>query len=179
MNKCKIEGCNNQSKGYGLCNSHYMRLYRYGNPLYEPQHHKTNSPEYTTWRAMINRCEREDHKNYKHYGGRGIIVCHRWRDSFKMFYSDMGPKPFRGAQIDRINNDGNYEPRNCRWVTCTENNRRSSKIKLSLGIAREIRRNYKNSDMSQSAFAKLYNTDQSTISRIIHKKLWREDGTAN
>lgn len=72
---------------------------------------------------MRSRCYDVNHKKYPLYGGRGIVVCDRWRYSFLNFYEDMGPKPTPKHQIDRIDNDGNYEPSNCRWVTNKENNR--------------------------------------------------------
>lgn len=91
-------------------------------------HGLTNTPTYYTWRSMKHRCMKQDNHNYKGYGGRGIIICERWLN-FKNFLEDMGPKP-EGMQIDRINNDGNYEPGNCRWVTPKENsnNRRKRLI---------------------------------------------------
>lgn len=84
-------------------------------------HGMTNSNEYYVWCGMKSRCFNENNKSYKNYGGRGITVCDRWRDSFENFYKDMGPRPSSTHQIDRINNDGNYEPDNCKWRTPSEN----------------------------------------------------------
>lgn len=93
-------------------------------------------PEYYVWRTMTARCSNENHKKYKNYGGRGITVCRRWKDSFISFFSDMGERPTKKHQIDRINNDWGYwcgkcpdcrqreiVECNCRWVTPKENMR--------------------------------------------------------
>jgi len=78
-----------------------------------------SSPTFKSWESMKQRCFNSKNHKYPIYGGRGIKVCDRWKDSFKNFLDDMGERP-KGKTLDRINPDGNYEPLNCRWATNLE-----------------------------------------------------------
>jgi hypothetical protein len=109
---------------------------RENNRRYCLRHGRRHSPLYYRWRGMILRCHNPQNPQYARYGGRGIEVCKRWRDSFENFLKDMGDpvgeRRTRDLQIDRIDNDRGYEPGNCRWVTSRENqNNRGNNVRIT------------------------------------------------
>lgn len=114
-------------------------------------HGMSYKAEYRSWRGMKNRCYKKNVSEYENYGGRGIAVCDRWLESFENFYEDMGNKPTSKHTLDRIDNNGNYCPENCRWANYTEqaNNNRHNRIvtidgksKLVADWAREMKVNF-------------------------------------
>lgn len=122
---------------------------------------------YKRWRSLRNRCEQKNNPAYRWYGAKGIVVCERWK-SFENFYADMGDPPTPAHQIDRINNNGNYEPNNCRWVTALENmhNTRANVIVEVNGMK-----------MCWSEACRKINVSQTSAARKKRKSLWSHQTT--
>lgn len=94
------------------------------------RHGRSGTTMHIIWSGMKSRCYNKNEPAYKNYGGRGIRMCDRWRNSFEAFLEDVGERPGPEYSIDRIDNDGNYEPGNVRWVTDKQqaNNKRNNRI---------------------------------------------------
>lgn len=115
-------------------------------------HSKSHDQTYAIWNAMIQRCHNPKHASYDRYGGRGIIVCDRWRQSYDAFLDDVGERPSTLHSIDRIDNAGNYEPGNVRWATSLQQSRntRRSIVVFYQGQRMSLREAY---DMANSPVA--------------------------
>jgi len=136
------------------------------------KHGESHTKLHKVWSSMKKRCLNLNDKGYKNYGGRGIAVCNEWLEfiPFRDWAVNNGYK--EGLQINRINNDGNYEPSNCNWISHKENGRNTRRCKIDEKIANEIRDLYKTGNCTQEQLGKKYNLRQGTITKIINKKLW-------
>ncbi len=129
------------------------------------KHGKCATPEYTVWVNLRRRCNEPGHPSFARYGGRGIKMCAEWM-SFKRFFSDVGPRPSSLHSIDRINNEGNYEPGNVRWATQSQqmsNTRATHFIEID-GIRQTV-----------TEWAKQKGIAQSTISHRIARGMSETD----
>lgn len=136
------------------------------------RHGYSRHPIYKLWNDMKRRCYNEKRDNYPRYGGRGITVCNRWLDSFPNFLADMSERP-EGTSLDRIDNNGNYEPSNCKWKTCAEQTRNSSSAKLTEQSVRDIKR-LSMQGVKDVVLSKLNNVAVSTIRDIRVGNTWRD-----
>lgn len=137
-------------------------------------HNLSRHPLYRVWKSMRRRCNCPKVEFYPRYGGRGIKVCEEWAKDFKPFYDWCMANGYeRGLQIDRIDNDGNYEPGNCRFVTRTENMRNCSQTKIDFNTAQEIR-NAKLliPELTEKEIALAYSISKSNVNQILLNKIW-------
>lgn len=209
MTDCIVTDCHGAVLARGYCGRHYQRWLKYGDAQApRPPHRdmsgsnnsrwgggKTKHYLYEVYAEIIARCERPTHKRWDSYGGRGIKVCDRWRHDFWAFVEDMGPRP-EGVgptgrslySIERVDNDGNYEPSNCKWATSSEQmkNRRpeaysglrmrtpqslASGAKLTEHEVLEIRRRLANGEV-RADLAVEYAVGATTIHNIATGRTW-------
>lgn len=134
-------------------------------------HGLTKHSLFGRWKNITQRCNNKNNAAHKSYGGRGIAICDEWKNDFKAFYDWCMANGYeKGLQIDRINNNGNYEPSNCRFVTAKENTRNSRQTKLDANQVFHIRLLCK--QMPQKTVREMYGISASQISKIIQKQCW-------
>lgn len=146
------------------------------NGRYEKTHGMKNHPLYQTWRGMLNRCYKENRWDFKYYGGRGIVVCDEWHNvhNFIEWAENNGWE--NGLTIDRIDNNGNYEPLNCRFASHLSQMRNSRQSKISIEIARSIRKecNARN-NLEYQRLGEKYGISISTVGMIVRNQLWKDE----
>ena len=129
---------------------------------------------YDVWQKLKQRCFDPKDEAYKYYGGRGITVCEEWRGNFHTFYEWAKNKHREGLTIDRVNNDGNYEPSNCRFTTRKENMRNCSATKLNIKQVKEIKKLLQDNKLSQRKIGLMFKVDNTAISKIKIGKTWAD-----
>lgn len=143
-------------------------------------HGHSGTPTHGCWMAMRQRCINPNANGYAHYGARGIAVCDRWLESFENFLADMGERPSLRHSIDRYpNNDGNYEPGNCRWATKTEQMRNTRATKLTHQLVQEIHGRREHGEAVKSIAHRL-GLHQGSVYNVLAGATWRDqkDGYA-
>lgn len=139
-------------------------------------HGLSKHPLYGIWRGIRNRCHNPNVSCFHRYGGRGITICKEWDNDFKVFYDfaiNNGWK--KGLNIDRKDNDGNYTPSNCRFVTSTINNRNTSSNVLNPNKVRNIRKIISEKpELSNADIGELFNVSRSTVYSVKIRKTWKE-----
>lgn len=153
------------------------------------RHGQSSTRLYWVWGSMIQRCTDEKCKSFANYGARGVTVCDRWMGSFEAFASDVGEKPGPGYSIDRINNDGNYEPGNVKWSTPEEQrrNQRNTRLERAMPRYREMVR-AREQGKTAAQVAQIFGVSEHTVTVASRKvgfempeavrKAWRQRQSA-
>ena len=135
-------------------------------------HGLSDTFEHRVWQGMRSRCRNPNTQSYARYGGRGISVCARW-DDFSKFIEDVGKSPSSKHSLDRINNNGNYEPGNCRWATRIEQARNQSRTKVSMSDAMSILK-LRSQGLSRKAISARMSVSVGNVDQVIYRLRSRE-----
>lgn len=132
MSQCRAPECIKNARYRGLCTGHFRELHPEA-----VQTLRDFEPEYGIYKLMLKRCSNPNDSHYHRYGGRGIKVCDEWkgRGGYSRFLSHVGRRPSPKYSVDRINNNGNYEPGNVRWATKHEQAANTSRNNLNVGVS--------------------------------------------
>ena len=146
---------------------------------YSYKHGESFTRLHIIWTGMKQRCFNSKAENYKNYGGRGITICPEWTESYIVFRDwALNNGYAEGLQINRIENDGNYEPSNCEWITnkanC-DNRRKSQKYGVTLQKANEIRTLYNSRKYTQKELANLFSLSYFIVVDIINNRSWKNN----
>lgn len=172
---CSVRDCVKQHHAKGFCKTHYLAQWRWQTKRRIQgrkggyKHGLANKTRtYAIWKGMRVRCTNPNSKSYPRYGGRGISICPRWND-YVIFLADMGEAP-DGMTIERNNNNGNYEPGNCRWATHIEQvNNKTNTIRVT----------YQGEIMALADAARIFGIKRSTLYMRLHRGYSVEDALTN
>ncbi len=134
---------------------------------------RISSPEYRAWQQAKNRVCNPKAKDFRYYGGRGIRMDDRWFDSFAVFLADMGRRPSKLHTLDRIEVNGNYCKKNCRWATRRQQSQNRTDTRFSPDDVKKIRELYATGKYYQKDIALMYGSTQAAISQITRNAAWK------
>lgn len=154
--KCNNCGSEHDTLYYNVVNGHAKSC---GCSRKDSKFKHQDKNTYIIWRNMLGRCCNKTDSHYKYYGGRGITVCDRWKDSFDDFYEDMGKRPSKEYSIDRIDVNGNYEPDNCKW---------STRIEQANNTTRNVYYDYQGEKLTLAQICRKLDLPYKTIWKRIH-----------
>lgn len=168
-------GCGNQietkshHKYYGIP----KYIHGHGKTIRNSKHGECDTRLYRIWSAMKRRCFNSNCESYKYYGNRGITVCNNWLEFIPFRDWALNNGYADNLQINRIKNDGNYEPSNCQWIVSKINCRNRRNNKLTVEKVQEIKNKFKKDKYSKRKLAKEYNVSSTLIANILNNHQWK------
>lgn len=183
IEKLDMRPVGSQLKRWGLffcpqCNQNVERRYQHGliqKHCWCNKHGLTNTRRYRIFNKMKERCYSSNCERYSNYGGRGIYICDEWLNNFTEFYKWSSKNGYKdNLSIDRRDNNGNYTPKNCRWITMREQARNKSTNVLNMKSVRKIRKLWKFGLYNYKQIGDIFEVDPSLIRQTILNKIWKE-----